>query len=51
VRLTGAPRRRRRVPYLAVGVLLVLGGAAVGVLVAARLGATASVLVLAARSR
>ncbi len=46
VRVTGA-RRRRRVPYLAAGVLLVLGCAVAGVLVATRLGATEPVLVLA----
>ncbi len=45
-RFTGAPRRRR-VPYLLVGILLVLGCAAAGVVVALRLGHRASVLEIA----
>ncbi|MGW8375392.1 SAF domain-containing protein [Streptomyces sp. ODS28] len=43
--MTGAPRRRR-VPYLLVGGLLVLGCAAGGVVVASQLGQRESVLVL-----
>ena len=45
-RLTGAPRQRR-VPYLLVGILLVLGCAAAGVVVALRLGHRVPALELA----
>ena len=45
-RLAGAPRQRR-VPYLLVGILLVLGCAAAGVVVALRLGHRVPVLELA----
>ncbi|WP_157902557.1 flagellar biosynthesis protein FlgA [Frankia sp. KB5] len=46
-RLTGGPRRRRRLPYLLLGVVLVIGCAAAGLLVGARVGSRAPVLVLA----
>ncbi len=45
-RLTGA-RRRRRVPYLLLGVVLVVGCAAAGLLAGARVGSRTPVLVLA----
>ena len=46
-RLTGGPRRRRRVPYLLLGVVLVVGCAAAGLVAGARLGSREPVLVLA----
>ncbi|ONH51377.1 flagellar biosynthesis protein FlgA [Frankia sp. CcI49] len=46
-RLTGGPRRRRRLPYLLLGVVLVIGCAAAGLLAGARVGSREPVLVLA----
>ncbi len=46
-RLTGGPRRRRRVPYLLLGVVLVVGCAVAGLLAGARVGSREPVLVLA----
>ncbi|WP_226930809.1 MULTISPECIES: SAF domain-containing protein [Parafrankia] len=46
-RLTGGPRRRRRLPYLLLGVVLVIGCATAGLLAGARVGSRAPVLVLA----
>jgi len=46
-RLTGGPRRRRRLPYLLLGVVLVVGCAAAGLVAGARVGSRTSVLVLA----
>jgi hypothetical protein len=46
-RLTGGPRRRRRLPYLLLGVVLVIGCAAAGLLVGAQAGSRTPVLVLA----
>uniref|UniRef100_UPI002AD2130C SAF domain-containing protein n=1 Tax=unclassified Frankia TaxID=2632575 RepID=UPI002AD2130C len=46
-RLTGGPRRRRRLPYLLLGVVLVVGCAAAGLLAGARVGSRQPVLVLA----
>ncbi len=46
-RLTGGSPRRRRVPYLLVGVVLVVGCAAAGLLVGTRAGSRTPVLVLA----
>ncbi|WP_239312311.1 SAF domain-containing protein [Frankia sp. Cj3] len=46
-RLTGGPRRRRRLPYLLLGVVLVVGCATAGLLAGARVGSRTAVLVLA----
>ncbi len=46
-RLTGGSRRRRRLPYLLLGVVLVVGCAAAGLLAGARVGSRTLVLVLA----
>ena len=46
-RLTGAPRRRRRPAYLLLGVVLVVGCAAAGLVAGTRIGQRQSVLVLA----
>ncbi|KPM57681.1 flagellar basal body P-ring biosynthesis protein FlgA [Frankia sp. R43] len=46
-RLTGGPRRRRRLPYLLLGVVLVIGCATAGLLAGARVGSREPVLVLA----
>ncbi|WP_256789621.1 SAF domain-containing protein [Frankia sp. AvcI1] len=46
-RLTGGPRRRRRVPYLLLGVVLVVGCAVAGLVAGARVGSREPVLVLA----
>ncbi|ABW12026.1 SAF domain protein [Parafrankia sp. EAN1pec] len=46
-RLTGGPRQRRRVPYLLLGVVLVVGCAAGGLVAGARVGSREPVLVLA----
>ncbi|MCM3883128.1 SAF domain-containing protein [Frankia sp. R82] len=46
-RLTGGARRRRRLPYLLLGVVLVVGCAAAGLLAGARVEARKPVLVLA----
>jgi len=45
--LTGGPRRRRRVPYLLLGVVLVVGCAVAGLVADARVGSREPVLVLA----
>jgi hypothetical protein len=45
--VTGGPRRRRRLPYLLLGVVLVVGCAAAGLLAGARVGSREPVLVLA----
>jgi hypothetical protein len=46
-RVTGGPRRRRRLPHLLLGVVLVVGCATAGVLLAANAGRREPVLVLA----
>jgi hypothetical protein len=46
-RLTGGPGRRRRLPYLLLGVVLVVGCAVAGLLAGARVGSRTAVLVLA----